>query len=337
MIQSTRKRLLVITVVATVIILAVVSTWWIYLTPVGRASTLAKIKLITIFGALAGAVYALLALGFTLIYGVADVVNMAHGSFFMLGAYMFFAFGPLGAFQLELLPALILAAIFVGIVGSITYVLTIHPVIEDVLAVLVVTLGVALIFEQLVNIGFERVFGRTYLAVPSFLSGYVTFLGVRVTQSWLLVSVVSLVLFAAVLIFITKAKIGRAMRAVAQDREVAMLMGINTTRLYMLTMAISASLAATAGIFITSSTTGTAQPAMWVRPLVLSFAIVILGGLGSIKGTLIGAFIVGYAENAVSIAIPEGSFLRGAVALAIMVLVLLLRPRGIFGKRIELE
>ncbi|MFQ5835802.1 MAG: branched-chain amino acid ABC transporter permease [bacterium] len=324
-------------VVVTVIILAVVSTWWIYLSPVERVSTLGKIKLITIYGALAGAVYALLALGFTLIYGVANVVNMAHGSFFMLGAYMFIAFGPLGLSQLDVIPALILATIFVGIVSSVVYVLTIHPIVEDELAVLVATIGVALILEQLIVIGFSRAFGGTYLAVPSFLSGYVTFLGMKVVMARILVAVISLVLFAAVLIFVTKSKIGRAMRAVAQDREVAMLMGINTTKLYMLTMAISASLAATAGIFIASAISGTANPAMWLRPLVLSFAIVILGGLGSIKGTFIGAFIVGYAENAVIIVIPEGSFLGGAAALVIMVLVLLLRPRGIFGKRIELE
>jgi len=205
------------------------------------------------------------------------------------------------------------------------------------LAVLVVTVGVALALQQLVIIGFGRAFGATYLAVPSFLPGYATLLGVRVSNSRLLVSVVSLVLVAAIWLFITGSKIGRAMRAVAQDREAAMLMGINTTRLYMLTMAISGSLAATAGIFISSSTTGTADPAMWLHPLVMSFAIVILGGLGSIKGTLVGAFIIGYVENAVILVLPETTFLAGAIVLAIMVLVLLIRPRGIFGKRIELE
>ena len=295
------------------------------------------VNVIIVSGAIAGAVFALLALGFTLIFGVAHVVNMAHGALFMLGAYMFFAFGPKGLLQLEPLPAVILAAIFVGIMGSIVYLLAMHPIIDDELAVLVATVGVALIFQQLIVIGFTEAFGATYLAVPPFVKGYVTLLGVRVAKSRILVSVVSLILFAAVLIFITKFKIGKAMRAISQDREVAMLMGINTRRVIMLTMAISASLAATAGMFIASSTTGTADPAMWLHPLILSFAIVILGGLGSIKGTLIGAFIVGYAENAVIVADPRGGYLAGATALAIMVLVLLLRPRGIFGKRIELE
>lgn len=305
-----------------------------------RHHTLWRMTLIENFvitGALAGAVYALLALGFTLIYGVAGVVNMAHGALFMLGAFMFFVFGPLGYFGLDVFSALVLAAVFVGVAGSIVYLLTIHQIIKDMLAVLVVTIGVALLFQQLVVIVFGAAFGSAYQAVPPLLSGYQTLLGIRVPNSRLLAAGVSMGLFALIWGFITRFKIGRAMRAVSQDREVAMLMGINTTRLYVVTMAISAALAATAGIFIASSTTSTADPAMWLRPLVMSFAIVVLGGLGSIKGTIVGAFIIGYVESAVVVFLPQESFLASAFALAIMVLVLLVRPRGIFGKRIELE
>lgn len=289
-----------------------------------------------ITGALAGAVYALLALGFTLIYGVAGIVNMAHGALFMLGAFIFFAFGP-SALGMGILPALIFAGISVGVIGSVIYLLTIHQIVKDMLAVLVVTIGVTLLLQQLVVIGFGGAFGSPRQAIPALLSGYQTILGVAVPNKRLLVAGVSLGLFALVWTFISRFKIGRAMRAVAQDREAAMLMGINTTRLYMATMAISAALAAVAGIFIASSTTATADPAMWVHPLVMSFAIVVLGGLGSIKGTLVGAFIIGYVESAVVVFLPQESFLAGAFALAIMVLVLLVRPRGIFGKRIELE
>ena len=290
-----------------------------------------------ITGALAGAVYALLALGFTLIYGVAGVVNMAHGALFMLGAYMFFAFGPFGVFGLDVFSALVLAAIFVSATGSVVYLLTIHQIIKDMLAVLVVTIGVALLLQHMIVIGFGTAFGSTYQAVPAFLSGIQILLGVKVPNTNLLVAGVSVGLFALVWIFITKFKIGKAMRAVAQDREAAMLMGINTTRLYMVTMAISAALSAIAGIFIISSTTNTADPAMWLQPLVMSFAIVVLGGLGSIKGTLVGAFIIGYVGSAVVVFLPQESFLASAFALVIMVLVLLVRPRGIFGKRVELE
>jgi len=160
---------------------------------------------------------------------------------------------------------------------------------------------------------------------------------VKVTYTRLLAFSVSLVLFAALWMFISKSKMGRAMRAAAQDLEVAKLMGVNTGRLFMLTMALSSILAATAGILITASTSGIAMPFMWLRPLVLSFAIVILGGLGSIKGTFIGSFIIGFVDNIVVFLIPEGSYLGGAAAMAIMVAVLLVRPKGLFGKRIELE
>ncbi len=293
----------------------------------------AVIESIIIQGAITSALFGLLALGFTLIYGVARVVNMAHGALFMLGAYMFFAFGPLGLFRYEPTLALIVATISMGIVGIITYRLTIHPVIGDVLAAMVVTVGVAMIVQQLVLI----VFGPNYQPVTSFVEGSATLGGATVTYSRLLAFAVSLVLFAVVLIFIKKTKIGSAMRAVAQDREVAMLMGVNTTRLYILTMAISTSLAALAGILIVSSTTRVAEPYMWQHPLVISFAIVILGGLGSIKGSLVGAFIIGYTETIVATSIPEGGYLQGAVALGIMLVILIIRPKGLFGKHIELE
>lgn len=128
------------------------------------------------------------------------------------------------------------------------------------------------------------------------------------------------------------------MRATASDREAAMLMGIDTRKLSMLTMTISSSLAAVAGILTVASTTQVATPYIWPEPLIMSFAIVILGGLGSIKGTFIASFIFGYSEQAFLAFMPgQAGFLRGAFALVVMVIVLVLRPRGLFGKHIELE
>lgn len=285
-----------------------------------------------IYGTITGAVYALLALGFTLIYGVADIVNMAHGAFFMLGAYLFHSF-TLQLFHLDPYLALILAAVAAGIIGSVIHRIFIEPIAEDTIAVLVVTVGVALILQQLVTI----IYGVGHVPVPPFFRGSVIILGVTVTYAKILAFAVSLILFFSLWIFLIKAKVGGAMRAAAQDREVAMLMGINTSRLHMLTMGISASIAAVAGTLIATSTSRMAEPFMWLFPLVMSFSIVILGGLGNVKGTLTGALIVGYAETAVVTFVPEGSYLRGAAALAIMVGVLLLRPRGLFGKRVELE
>jgi len=286
------------------------------------------IESIIINGAILSGIYALLALGFTLIYGVSGVVNLAHGAFFMLGAFMFSAFGPLGA-----IPALILAAIFVGVVGIFAYRLTIHPILGDDIAIMVVTVSLALIFQQLILITFG------YSAhVASLVGGFIVIWGETVTCMSILAFAFSLGLFFSLWVFITKSKIGKAMRAVSQDREVAMLMGVNTERLYMLTMAISAAFATLAGIFIVAALYGGQASAFdWLHPLFASFAIVILGGLGSIKGTLIGSFIIAYAEHSVANLAPQGGQIVTAVPIVIMVLIILVRPKGLFGKRIEME
>lgn len=299
------------------------------------------IEQIIIFGAISGGLYALLALGFTLIYGVSRVVNLAHGSFYMLGTYMFVFFGTFGFFvsdpMLASILALIVAVIVVGAVASITYRLTIHPVIGDEVAVLVVTVSLAIVFQQLMLLWYGASFPRVSWPAGSVLLESTSIMGVTVEYSRIFAFVVSLVLFAGLMVFITKTKIGKAMRAVSQDREVAMLMGINTERLYMLTMFLSAVLAALAGIFITTSIEKFAGPWLWLKPLALSFSIVILGGLGSIKGSLLGGFIMAFAEKTVEIMVPEGGGIVGVVPLAVIIVTLIVRPKGLFGKRIEME
>ena len=325
-----------IAVVAIVIVVAIVSAWAYYASPVERKEVLAKTKRVVVHGAISGGALALLAVGFTLIYGVTDVINMGYGALAMLGAYLFFVFGPLGGYlQLEVLPALILATILVGIAGLIIYRLFIHPVTGDPLAPIVTTIGVAVVIQQLMLIVFGTDYAPVFLIRPE--PPPIEIWGASVYYSRLLTFAASLVLFAGLWMFITKTKIGGAMRAVAQDHEVAMLMGINTERLYMLTMVISASLVALAGILIFSSGGRAVSPFVWTSPLVMSFAVVILGGLGSIKGSLIGAFVVGYAERAVITFVPGGGALTSLSYLGVMVLVLLLRPKGLFGKRRELE
>lgn len=282
-------------------------------------------------GATTGAVYALLALGFTLIYGVAKILNLSHGAFYMLGAYIFYA--SINFLQLETFPALIFAVVFVGLIGAIVYGLCIRPVVESELNVMVVTLGTAMIFQYLVVL----LFGSKHRTISYLMPELplIEILGVSVRTQKLIALAVSLSLIVMLWIFISKSKIGGAMRAMAQDREVATLMGINTERLFVLTLVISASLAAIAGILVTPLSV--ASPDMWMFPLVISFSVVILGGLGSIKGSLVGAFILAYTEETVVFLAQGEEHLRGAFSLLIMVLVLLLRPRGLFGKRVEME
>ena len=147
-------------------------------------------------------------------------------------------------------------------------------------------------------------------------------------------AVVSILFFVSIWLFISKTKSGRAMKALSQDLEAATLMGVNVGKMYMLTSAISAGIACIAALFYIS-TTGAASFDMWLAALALSFSIVILGGLGSIKGTLIGAFIFGFAETYVSI--MYGGQLVLSFPFIVMIIVLIIRPKGLFGKRVEME
>jgi branched-chain amino acid transport system permease protein len=292
------------------------------------------IESIIIGGLMTSMIYALLALGFTLIYGVSGVVNLAHGTFFMIGAYMFYLVTS-GVFDLDPGLGLIAATVIVGIIGALIYRILIHPVIRDELSTLVVTVCLAVATQQLVLLLDTK--GLFMVPVQTIVPNYTTFWGVTLTYSSILAFGICAALYISLWIFISKAKIGKAMRAASQDLEATMLMGVNTTRVYILTMALSTALAAVAGISVSSAYLGVAYPYMWFHPLALSFAIVILGGLGSIKGTLLGGFIVGYAETVVQTLYPTSASIVTVVPMGIIVLVLILRPKGLFGKRVELE
>ena len=312
------------------------------------------VKSIIIAGAVTGGMYALLAVGFSMIYGVTEITNLAHGCLFVLGSYVYFFFAtPYGDIQLDLFSSLIIATVVVAIVGGVLYRVTMDPVVEDPISIIVITLSLAIILQE----SLVLTFGSYRQRVPSIWEGllemlgktdYLTLWGVKTTYSRVLSALFSLALFAVLLIFIAKTKTGRAMKALSQDREVAMLMGINIKRLSTLAMAISASFAAVAGVLILSSTRGgVTDPHGWQSPLFMAFSIVILGGLGSIKGALIGAFIIGYISKIFTLGIdpimadfmnvPRGATLSTAVVMGTMLMVLLFRPKGLFGKRIELE
>ena len=132
-----------------------------------------------------------------------------------------------------------------------------------------------------------------------------------------------------------KTRLGVAIRATAQDREVANLMGMNESRIALITVGISIALAALTGAVIAPLTI--VDPFMWMHPLIMMMAVVVLGGLGSIKGSFIAAYILGFAEALVVFVVPMGSFLKGSVALSIMILVLLIRPEGLYGVVFEEE
>ena len=157
----------------------------------------------------------------------------------------------------------------------------------------------------------------------------------KVTYQHLLALAVALLALLAVWALLMKTRLGLALRSTAQDREVANLMGMNEARVAMATMAVSVMLAGVAGAIVVPLFV--LDPHMWMHPLIMVLAIVVLGGLGSIKGSFVGSYIIAFAEVLVVFLIPMGAFLKGSVALSIMILVLLIRPEGLFGIYFEEE
>jgi branched-chain amino acid transport system permease protein len=284
---------------------------------------------IIISGLISGSVYALLAIGFSLIFGVARIVNIAHTAFYMVAAYCIYivthkmGFHPLWG--------MVAAIVLVTLLGLISYKIFINPIREHEGAVLIATIALAMAFQEVMAL----IFTGTYLSVPSLVKGYLAVLGVKVFYQQLLTFCVALLIMAVLWVLLMKTKLGLAIRSTAQDREVANLMGINEAQIAMMTMGISVGLSALTGAVVVPLTI--LEPHMWMHPLIMMMAVVVLGGLGSLKGSFLGAYILGFAEALVVFLAPMGAFLKGSVALSVMILVLLIRPEGLFGVSFEEE
>ena len=284
---------------------------------------------ILINGLISGSIYALLAIGFSLIYGIARIVNLAHTAFYMVASYCIY----LGTHHLGIHPVwgMLAAVILVTLFGLISYQLFIDPIRENEAAVLIGTIALAIAMQEIMLL----IFSGDYLTVPSLINGYLKIFGVKVFYQQMLTFGVALFILAALWALLRKTRLGLAIRSTAEDREVANLMGMNESRVAMITMGISVGLAALTGAVIVPLTT--LSPFMWMPPLIMMMAVVVLGGLGSIKGSFMGGYIMGFAESLVVFLIPMGAFLKGSVALSIMILVLSIRPEGFFGIAFEEE
>lgn len=284
---------------------------------------------IIVTGLVNSGVYALLALGFALVFGVARIVNIAHTAFYMLAAYAFY--WMLVKVELNAALAGVLAVGAVVALALACYRLVIEPVRAHDSAVMIATIALALVFQELMLLGF----GGGFLGVPSAVQGVAHVFGVTVPYQRLAILVVAALALAATWFVLYRTPTGLAVRATANDLEIAELMGMNVRRTAMVVVGLSAGLAAVAGVAVAPVTV--VSPLMWLSPLVTILAIVVLGGLGSIRGAVLGAFIIAYVEAITVFALPQGSYLKGAVALTIMVAVLLIRPEGLLGVAFEDE
>ena len=278
---------------------------------------------ILIYGAVTSAIYAMLAVGFTLIFGVARVLNLAHGSFYALGAYGTYVLTSIVGLPLWL--AALLAIAGVSVFGVVVEKALIRPLRYSQLGVLMITLAVSLVVEQALFL----IFGSEYRNVPAFIDTKVSIGGVDVAGQRLLTLVVAVVAIGALYLFIQRTRLGSAILAISQDAEAAKYMGIPSDRIFSLVMAISAALAALAGVL--AGPFLSVQPSMHLLPIVKAFAIVIVGGLGSIPGSILAALMLGYAETLVAYLISTSW--TEIVSVLATLLTLVLRPAGIFGKR----
>jgi branched-chain amino acid transport system permease protein len=284
---------------------------------------------VLIYGTVQGGIFALLAMGFSLVFGVGGILNQSHGAFYALTGYLiYWIHDPVSLFAGVNSPkfywAMVFALIVVVIIGGLSYLGLIKSVQEHEINVVIITFALAFFLEQLV----KMIFGDIGHSIPS-VSGNQEFFGINIPLQHIIALIGSIIVIASVILFINKVKIGNQIRAVAQDKEAAQLMGINVNRILMYTIMLSAFLAGIAGILYIP--TGDLAPHMGWGVLTRSFAIVVLGGLGSIPGSVIGSFILGYAGNFVGVYI--GQSWAGLVPTVLIVIMLIVRPRGLFGKK----
>lgn len=279
-------------------------------------------------GTLNGAVLSLIALGYSLVYGVGHIMNLAHGAYFMLTGYLLL-------WGLRIFPGLLfLNVIFVvaivTIIGGLTYILLIKPLQDSQVGVVLITFGLAFAIEQIVLINF----GTDSVSISKYLIFTETteILGFPMADQSIFYIIISLAIVSLFALFISKSKLGKSIRAVSQDREAAVLMGINANRTLFYTVVISALLASVAGSLYLPGAALTG-PSMGWSYLTSSFAVVILGGMGSLVGSVVGGYIVGFLTSFTSVFIPNGPSWAHLVPLIVILIVLIIRPRGLFGKK----
>ena len=278
-----------------------------------------------------GAIYALIALGYTMVYGVLRLINFAHGDVYMLGAFAGYFLA--NAFQLDANPSIV-GAIAVTL-GSMTVCALVGVVIERLayrpvrqhsrLTALITAIGVSLLLEY----GGQVVFGATPRFFPQMIRSEIYSIGgVQITNQNLLIIVVAIVLMFGLEFIVHRTRIGKAMRATSYNLSVARLMGINTDMVIAFTFALGSALAAVGGVMVALAIPRI-DPLMGLMTGLKAFVAAVLGGIGSIPGAMVGGVLIGLMETGLSA--TAYSTYRDAVAFGVLILILLFRPAGIMG------
>lgn len=274
-----------------------------------------------------GSIYALIALGYTMVYGIVKLINFAHGDIIMVGAYI--SLFMITSLSMPIWLALILTVAFCSLLGVAIEGVAYRPLRKSPrISALITAIGVSLFLENLFQLIFSptpRAF-KALFRVPNIVLG-----DIKISFNTVLTIAVSLAVMLLLSIFVSKTSMGKAMRAVSEDAGAAQLMGININTTISLTFAIGSALAGVGAILYTMSYTQV-TPMMGVMPGLKAFVAAVLGGIGSIPGAMIGGLIMGIFEIMTNGYIS--SQLSDAVVFGILILVLLVKPSGIMGKNI---
>ncbi len=265
---------------------------------------------------------ALIAAGLTLIFGVMDIVNFAHGEFYMIGAYGAIAFLPyLGNFWIAVAGAALFTAVFAIAMER----LTLKPLRgRDPLQSLIVTFGFVLILQQLAL----EIFGGSPQEMPTPITG--TFQIFGITYPWIRIAMIvgGVIILGALFYFLARTRLGIMMRASAEDLDTARALGVPSDRVFSLSIGISAVLAALAAPFL--GVVRGVNPTMGAGVIIPAFIVVIVGGLGSVWGAVVAALIIGLIESMTVLVLPP--WMSQILALGVLIAVLLVRPEGLFGE-----
>ena len=272
-----------------------------------------------------GGIYAMIALGYTMVYGIAKMLNFAHGDIIMVGGYMIYVMMVVSGNPILAIAAAVVFCILLGIaIEKVAY----KPLRgASPLAVLITAIGVSYLLQSFAQI----VFGSANKMVTVYEFGSITLLGVTIRISALVTLAVTVVVMVALTLFIKCTRLGRAMIAVSEDKGAAQLMGINVNKIITVTFAIGSALAALAGLFYLlkapsiSSTLG-------AMPGIKAFTAAVIGGIGSIPGAMLGGILLGIVE-CISYKITAIAPYTDAIEFSILIIILLVRPTGFLGKK----
>ena len=279
---------------------------------------------------LKGGMYILISMGLSLVYGVMKIPNFAHGEFYLIGAYC--AYVGLSMLGLPGIVVLVLAAVMGFVFGAIIERLTFNPLRKRSksdwsLNTFLVTAGISFVIQNVA----QMIFGAEFLGVEKIWAGSLNIAGINIPMDRMIAFVVAIAVVILIWALQKKNKTKKDKTPVSENEEGAMLMGVQINSIHTLTFALSSMLAAIAGAALISITP--AYPSMGLKPLYAAWFVVILVGLGNLEATIVGAFIVSFIE--VFATYYVGAAWADAVSLSVIVVILLIKPTGLFGKRVK--